>query len=213
MFFLRDKLKGLSDSDEVPFRTREEVQLIVDFIHSKEGLKDTLSRYQELVPCPIRKMTFDMLWTLFPPHELVYCPSPSFETMERCYRIEYTAPAIGVEGPLLFVSLVYGNRDGKKFGIMRHKVHLQEFYGVVDITKANLPLIPFNFLTDLEQMEIRSRVIERGKKLVELQSKKFSFMAYKGPLWLSRSDDEKLLKPLGEPVGWEVSHSLGLLIT
>jgi len=69
LFFLRDALREEANAAKL-LREKEELELLLQFIHSKQCLADVISKHEGLVPQ--KKISFDILWTLFPPHELVY---------------------------------------------------------------------------------------------------------------------------------------------
>jgi len=86
LFFLREELGKHSKAAETPQRTKQELELLLKFIESEDGLNDIIKSHKEMVldSEAAGKFSFELLWTLFPPHELVYI-NPDFG--ERCLMI------------------------------------------------------------------------------------------------------------------------------
>ena len=139
LFFLREELERLANSttDEVSPRLKAELKMLVNFIHSDDGLKKVIKSYNELIPQ--KKVTFDILWTIFPPFELVYDLD---RLRRRMWITEYTQLE-RMETTTLSFSLLSGTHTGKEFGIHREIFQIAAFRGVVTITTERPPLRPF----------------------------------------------------------------------
>jgi hypothetical protein len=199
LFFLRDDLMKLSKATETPGRTKQEVELLLRFIESEDGLKNTIKKHRELVleaKAP-GKITFELLWTLFPPHQVVYVNT---EDIERCYIVEYTSEDEQGDGTRLLSCQVFGGQhNGSRFGIMKENISIPFFPGTVDIHPRNLPLLPLKTFSDLEQLQIRERLIQRGRKYNDLQGAKFSHQSLgPGKIWIDEQEGRKILLSIGE---------------
>lgn len=179
LFFLRENIRTeiLTSKDEI---FSKELQLLVDFMQSRNGLKDVLEKYGTLVDHD--KVSFDILWTLFPPLEIVLYHDDE-SRVEQMYAVESVYRTV-VDGrwAMAFELLRY-HHNGMTGGICREKLITSFFLGSVDIITQNLPIIPLKYLKKANQEKLKSSFIARGKRYIDIQSQKFSLWEYHDILW------------------------------
>jgi hypothetical protein len=189
LFFLRDTMKQKAESNETSPELKQHINAVLDFINSKEGLHDVVKKYEDQVPH--KKISFDMLWALYPPHELVYHHESKSE-LEQCFLIE----DVWLKKANLTMEYVFdvigGGHDGKVFGLYREELILPRFIGTVDINTENLPIIPMKLLEPEKRSEIRSRLIQRGMEYVALSTSKFSYKQFQGRFWAPHAEESKM---------------------
>jgi len=216
LFFLRGKLRELAEDAETPVTTQKELGQLLDFINSPLGLKRIIEAYNRLIPNG--KITFPMLWTLFPPHEMVIHRVGKFEegwirrsgTASMLQSVTYEEQKDEVLPRWKFLVLS-GYHDGCKFDIRRYWVALYPFDGVKNIDLRNFSLLPFSIIEEKGRKEIRDTFIERGKMYVDYCSRNFNFLHYKGSASLKQSDKNKRLGDWESNNVVEVSSWLVLL--
>ena len=130
LFFLRDELKKQGESQNNLERTRDELKLLLNFIESKDGLKDTMKEFETLIPK--RKITFNLLWTIFPPYAEVYHQT---DHTKQLFLTEFTE-FVHLPEPALAFSFFTSAHDGRMFGIQRIRFKIPAFRGTLNITKT-----------------------------------------------------------------------------
>jgi hypothetical protein len=189
LFFLRHKLRELSEAVETPATTQKELGQLLDFINSPMGLKKIIEAYNKLVP--YGKITFPMLWTLFPPQSMViYGPKIEDGLTGRGYILEsvtFEEPT-STTAPQWKFNMLSGYHDGHKFCIRRYWVAKDSFDGIKDIDLRNFYVIPFSIIEEKRRNEIRAMLIERGKMYVNYCKRDFNFLHYKGSATLQKRD-------------------------
>lgn len=98
-----------------------------------------------------------LLWTLFKPGELLYSKD---HERERFYVLN-SVSLYGLSFTLQVRSLDW---NGRHLGFSSSSLHIRHFIGTSRI--VDLTVFPARFLDNLE--EVKERVIERGKKFIEL---------------------------------------------
>lgn len=186
LFFLRHELEN-QEKRENGSALGQEIKLLLDFIGSRDGLGDIVKRYQDLVPH--NRISFNMLWCLYPPLELVYHHE---RDIEQCLLVEYAELVILSGRYMAQFHLVGGVHDGKRFGVSRQILSLPMFAGTVEINPHNLPIIPMRLLKDNERKKIRERLIKRGKYYIQLQTQKYSYLSYYGQCWRPQTTESKI---------------------
>ena len=94
-----------------------------------------------------------MLWTLFPPHELVYIGDGSY-----CARVALTELNFDprANAKILVLTLVQGLHDGRKYGLVKTIKGIPAFSGARELSRENFGILPLNCLPEDEQSQIRS---------------------------------------------------------
>jgi hypothetical protein len=212
LFFLRGKLRELSQADGTPPATQKELSQLLDFINAPVGHQKIIAVYNELVP--YGKITFPMLWTLFPPYEPVMYLYPGEDAKhEPCYMLESVKFKEDKSAPAWEFQLLCGYHDGTKYYLKRVQQSVNWFDGIKDISQRHLPLIPLQLFEENKRNEIRASLIQRGKLYVHYCKKDFSFMHYKGTVTLRGNDDEKRLSAWGSKGSLRVGKSISCFLT
>lgn len=126
---------------------------------------DTLDELEKLDD--EQKINFDLVWTLFPPGSIFctrfYLNPPFALRVKNLTQDEYRLK-------LTCESVVF---DGYRYGTLEFTFRVYAFDGIVDV--GSIPDMPF---VDLgRNPELRSRLIERGKKALDMQT--IQYMTYK----------------------------------
>lgn len=196
LFFLRSKLRELSQSGETHSSVRRQLVNLLDFIHAPMGHQQIIEAYNELVPHG--KITFPMIWTLYPPYEPVLALYPGQDFADAsCYLVESVQFIHDKNDPYWDFQLLCGYHDGDKYHLKDGKKQIKFFDGVKDISQDHLHLIPLNLFEEGQRNEIRESLIKRGKLYVDYCKRDFSFMHYKGKVDLVQQDGEMRLSDWG----------------
>ncbi|KAG9245812.1 hypothetical protein BJ878DRAFT_333797 [Calycina marina] len=111
-------------------------------------------------------ITFDLLWALYKPNDLVYTTTYGTLTEPRIYRIEQTEKYQNMnQGEFYYVEGKYLEYDGKTWGMGTMSTNVSGFKGAKRID--SLPCFPLKY--HKEEATVRAELIERGKKFVSLQ--------------------------------------------
>ncbi|OAA70388.1 ATPase, AAA-type, core [Cordyceps fumosorosea ARSEF 2679] len=123
-------------------------------------------------------ITFELLWALWKPKSLVYTTTFGNDDEPRVFRVESVERHVNMQkGEYFHIDGKYFEYDGKNFGYGSMASEIGSFRGARKIT--SLPCYPLHFHRD--EAGLRKRLIERGKKFVELRGvhyKSYSGMAY-----------------------------------
>lgn len=121
------------------------------------------------------EITFDSLWAILPPNELIFTLDQLSEP--RVYRSLYHQVVLGSEPNEVYVEITCNavDHDGRHFG-MTYPIteRILEFPGSKKIAELNV--FPLHFHPKRE--EIRQTLIERGQKRTHIQNKRLN--NYKG---------------------------------
>ncbi|KAH8900595.1 P-loop containing nucleoside triphosphate hydrolase protein [Thozetella sp. PMI_491] len=180
LFFLREPLRERASSPGTKPRLRDEINLLLGFIESRECLGNSIAKFEKLVPN--NKISFDILWMLFPPFELVYVKLQEFD---ECFLVQKCSPAASLmEGRTLLFSLIYSCHDGKQYGLKTSPLSVPRFSGTTEISTHFLSLVPLRFLEKSQQERIRERFTARAKTYLELQKADFTMKQHFGWIWV-----------------------------
>lgn len=117
-------------------------------------------------------ITFDYLWALFKPNEIVFAPTYGVDTIPRAFRVTYVYTSRSIlRGEYLMVEGEYIDYDGTRFGKAEVEVAIDLFKGPRKITA--LACYPLKYHRDRET--VRQTLIERGKKFEALKGMHFKF--------------------------------------
>ena len=149
---------------------------------NREGLSDTVSKHVGLlvqfmndrfgaIARKLRSMlkqqeiTFDLLWGLYKPNELIYTTCPG-TGQPRCARFVSAEEKVDIhKGKYLGVKCRYLNYDGKRFGEATVELEVEEFSRVRKVGTLNA--FPLHFHKHEET--VRKQLVECGRKFVSLQ--------------------------------------------
>ncbi|KAI5807546.1 hypothetical protein DFH27DRAFT_479117 [Peziza echinospora] len=151
----------------------EDIRYLTLFIRFiKTELRDEITNFNSLTPQGL--ITYDLLWTIFPPQSLILVHTHSNEkALLRLVR--------GVEvdegcDPGYHLDAFQVDHDGYTFGYIGSGAHIPPFEGTLAIT--DLPVVPLNYIPDKEALV--ADLVERGRKSEKLQAHGPSYQSYKG---------------------------------
>lgn len=200
LFFLRGQLRDIAHDRDTPPGARRAVSELLAFIHTSFCHKDIIHAYTELVP-KAGKVTFPMLYTIFPPYEQVIWIDDADSNVTRAegYILESVTfvEAEKKKPPAWKFNLLSGDHDGDNFKVRRQEGTVEWFDGTKDISPRNIPVIPLRFFPEQKRKEIRDSIVARGKKYVELCSSESTLLHYKGWATLDSTEGESRLHDWG----------------
>ncbi|KAL4792850.1 hypothetical protein BDV19DRAFT_245785 [Aspergillus venezuelensis] len=117
-------------------------------------------------------ITFDLLWALFKPNTIAYAPTYGNQDEPRAFKIEYaTKESSFMKGQWYSIEGRYLEYDGKAFGMGTMAAEVEAFKGARKIT--SLGCYPLKYHREAD--EIKTKLIERGKKFVALRGMNYRF--------------------------------------
>ncbi|KAL4940138.1 hypothetical protein BDV06DRAFT_224376 [Aspergillus oleicola] len=117
-------------------------------------------------------ITFDLLWALFKPNTIAYAPTYGNQDEPRAFKIEYaTKESSFMKGQWYNIEGRYLEYDGKTFGMGTMAAEVEAFKGARKIT--SLGCYPLKYHREAD--EIKTKLIERGKKFVALRGMNYRF--------------------------------------
>lgn len=174
LMFVKDELIGFLETGSGETGLKDEVSLLLEFINSSDGIQSSVRAYDEQIRNG--KVSFALLWALFPPETTVYFND---DTSEYCGVVQ-TANYIGQN---FRITVVVGHHSGVEFGLIARSYMIQSFPGLYEINTKNIAVVPLSSFPDWHVGNIRQRLIARGKRYCHFQSEKMTHLAYKGPMW------------------------------
>lgn len=166
-FFYRwDRFKEVveNEHDET---TRSHLQLLYTVMSVE--LEETVSTYHDLLNHNV--VTFDYLWTLFKPGDVLLCKMGGKDMMVKLQSSEYSGSA-ACRG--FYLDSKYVDWSGFGFGYASHTISIQPFQGTKPITQ--LEAYPATFNPHFE--DIKHQLVSRGKRFETLQG--YHYKAYDG---------------------------------
>lgn len=179
LFFLLDPLERHLTTEDLDPDLKAEIELLVNFIRSPAGIKNVLDAYASQVD--LGKVSFGLLWTLFPPETVVYCNDGTWEECAVVEWAEYESDS--ADRNVFRIHLLMGYDDGNRYGLVRNLQKILAYPGAVDLTKEHFDIVPLDILPSEERNEIRERLVARGQRYCRIQEKTSSHLAYSGPFW------------------------------
>ncbi|KAL4803176.1 hypothetical protein BDV18DRAFT_44214 [Aspergillus unguis] len=117
-------------------------------------------------------ITFDLLWALFKPNTIAYAPTYGNQDEPRAFKIEYaTKESSFMKGQWYSIEGRYLEYDGKAFGMGTMAAEVESFKGTRKIT--SLGCYPLKY--HREANDVKTKLIERGKKFVGLKGMNYRF--------------------------------------
>lgn len=184
LFFKRKEIHDYASNKEKPEDTRKEMGLLDDFIRNKDKTtKDIINEYNALVPKG--KVNIRILWTIFPPNELLVVNDGRVQEFWICRNIMFKS-----KHSIWTVRGVRLDYDGKTIGMTEQGCEIS-FRGAAGGTLGigQLPILPFRYLPVEEQRKSRDKLLKRGKMFRDIMNKDlngFAYREYNGLRW-SRS--------------------------
>ncbi|KAF2732216.1 hypothetical protein EJ04DRAFT_514069 [Polyplosphaeria fusca] len=140
--------------------------LSLDYAAIKKKLRPMLKAGQ---------ITYEFLWALFKPNTIAYTPTYGSVDDPRCFRVDYAMELpVSPFSDETFYSIQgrYLEYDGKIFGLGDFGESIEAFKGVRKIT--TLSVYPLEY--HKTPVEVRTKLVERGKKFVALQGMNYRLM-------------------------------------
>ncbi|CAF9912370.1 hypothetical protein IMSHALPRED_000298 [Imshaugia aleurites] len=110
------------------------------------------------------EMTFDLLWTLFPPNTVVYT-SCVYSEEPKCLIFDFGEEKILKKGKFYILQCRYLDFNGKLLGEVISNLLIPEFRGAKPISA--LEAFPLDYHQDLAK--VKSDLIERGRRFASLK--------------------------------------------
>ncbi|KAI9733878.1 MAG: hypothetical protein M1834_002533 [Cirrosporium novae-zelandiae] len=152
-----DNLEKASDNHD-DSKTREHIKLLFQTL--KKELKATINTHEIFTSHGV--ITFDYLWTLFKPGDIVYQRRHNHDWMYRLLRYEYDT---NDNTPSFDLQCAYIDWDGSKFGFAVIWVRIMSFNSTKPITE--LDVYPSCFIKSRDC--VRERILNRGKTFQSLK--------------------------------------------
>jgi hypothetical protein len=135
---------------------RVALQFIAEDYASTQATLDSLSEHEEI--------TFDLLWTVFPPNIAVYTKNNLLREHQICklQKCEYGRTETGAKFFDLTVNFI--SHDGTKLGWASQKIRIGLFDGANKV--YNLSVVPLSLLPTKDV--VCTELAKRGKKYVEM---------------------------------------------
>lgn len=143
--------------------TRAHAQLLYDVLFKE--LNETISTVQDLLSHGVT--TYEYLWTLFKPGDLLFCQWKGEEMLMKLHSSE-------VPPDFFRLNAKYIDYNGFTFGYASHNFIIEPFEG----TKAITDLVAYPIQFHSEAAAIQSRLAIRGKKFEGLQG--YHYKRYSG---------------------------------
>jgi hypothetical protein len=190
LFYQRKEIEDYVQQHLEPVETNNEMQLVVEFIKENKDLQAAIVDYERLFPLGL--ITFNILWTIYPPREIVvFCE----DEVQECYycRQVYPFTSEGVPGFTIEVEGIAF--DGKRTGRVSRVFRIMFFQGVKEITSLSIfPLTKYGKNDGLYQRLAGRRL--RFEELVKPGNERMHMhMQYQGPVWIQdpKSDRTNLI--------------------
>ncbi|KAI1384131.1 P-loop containing nucleoside triphosphate hydrolase protein [Hypoxylon trugodes] len=148
------------------------IQLLFDLLN--KTINKAYDHYKDLTSKSL--ITFDYLWTLFKPGDILFEPGDSRPRMYRLLKTKHKTMPLIMGKVLREFKLKYLgiDTDGEKFGFQTIKVTIDDFKGIKKIT--DLHVYPERFMEN--RSHIRDQISARGRKFYSLGG--IHYMLYQG---------------------------------
>ncbi|GAW12968.1 hypothetical protein ANO14919_023430 [Xylariales sp. No.14919] len=166
------ELKSAASQTADP-KTLGHVKLLLNVL--RRELKETVKQSKDLLSKSL--ITFDYLWTLFKPGDMVFDRIATSPLMHRLEKAEYGCDSRGMKVFDLKCWAVEWN--GKSLGEKERWLRIPEFGGLKEIT--SLPFYPARFVENYDQ--VRDRLLARGRVFSSLAGTHYK--AYRGTAMVS----------------------------
>ncbi|KAI1454689.1 P-loop containing nucleoside triphosphate hydrolase protein [Annulohypoxylon moriforme] len=154
-FFYRwqalEEVLGRLESDKL-----EHTSLLVDTLTDQLGDVHRVAKDQ----AKNNVITYDFLWSLFPPGSLVYTRLHDQDCLLEVQRTKYYEGSVET----YYLHCMQTNWDGERFGWESKTIEIPKFSGTQSIQDLNIYPVAHHKTPE----EIKSRLLERGNKFVSL---------------------------------------------
>ncbi|KAF1809396.1 P-loop containing nucleoside triphosphate hydrolase protein [Eremomyces bilateralis CBS 781.70] len=168
---MQEAIAALSEDSEDDRKTREHAQLLFDILLSE--FQDTIETSQDMKSKGV--ITYEYLWTLFQPGEIIYARQDGQETALKLASSKYGTDRNNL--PCYWVTGKYIDFDGSRFGTQKINHDISAFSGTRRI--CSLGSYPLSFHTEPDLL--KARLIERGGQVESLSGNHYK--AYHGIGW------------------------------
>lgn len=137
----------------------EHLSTAIQFVYEDFGSR--IADLESLLPH--KEITYDLLWTLFPPRTLTFTLGTLLE-QPQIMKVTGTEYYQGQEGSWLLIHCLIIAHGGRAFGTSRETLKIPIFDGARQI--EDLPSFPLRFHG--QERAIRDELVDRGRKFVTL---------------------------------------------
>ncbi|KAI0840600.1 P-loop containing nucleoside triphosphate hydrolase protein [Hypoxylon sp. FL0890] len=132
----------------------EQMKLLMSWI--KTHFENEIAAYDRCVSGGLRAISYDYLWTLFPPDKIIYA---KVLNQHRAFRLHSGWYEDG-ENPVFNIWAHFVDFDGEKLGTRKAELFIAKYAGTRQLKE--LTTMPLELLEDAD--DLRSELIERGRK-------------------------------------------------
>jgi hypothetical protein len=157
LFHFRKEIRQFASSVDRSAKEKTHLTILTDFMFL--NLEEAEAEYPDDLLLPEKKVSWQYLWTIFCPEDLVVKDSQYFQ---ECYRV-VDVTEVKKDGVLGWkLTLWHWDTDGTHSGPDLRESVIFYYSGARDI--ALLDIRPFRFLLPDQQQTVRERCIRRGRQ-------------------------------------------------
>ncbi|KAK0731978.1 hypothetical protein B0H67DRAFT_91880 [Lasiosphaeris hirsuta] len=131
------------------------LEVLLDWIRTHFALD--IAAYDKCLASDHKAMSYDRLWTLFPPEKIIHCKildqNRAFRVLETWYDDCDDLPGLGMR-------VNYLDFDGERLGTRKTELFVPKYPGTRELSE--LPTMPLDLLEDAE--EVHAELVARGRK-------------------------------------------------
>lgn len=200
LFFAHGAFKS-SLASATDARLRPALAELIDFI--EDHFKDTFTKRERSLRDG--NIAFRLAWTLFAPGTLLYARQPTLAPGVAYEECGVAATSVHVEHDgarrILSVRMQNWMFTGAHFRRVRTRHYFAEFAGERRLDSTEWAVIPLDLLAEDEQAAIRNRLVERGKRCVQLLSERpVRLGEYDGPVQMAWDVPDEVMNTM---LRWE----------
>lgn len=150
--------------------SRAHLDMLLGWVRTR--FESEIAAYEKVMSGDVKAISYDKLWTIFPPGTLASMKMNKEDRAFRVRRVWYDDD--DEDEPALNVNLEYVDYDGDKLGTRRTNGAIRKFPGTQQLKE--IPVLPLDLLEDVD--EIRPKLLERGRKFEGFVGQ--HFMQYDG---------------------------------
>ncbi|KAH7304435.1 P-loop containing nucleoside triphosphate hydrolase protein [Stachybotrys elegans] len=183
LYHFRKELRKVQETTKDQLVKRE-LQLLKDFED------EHLSRTMKIKEIDDHKgngtITFEYLWALFKPHQLVIMQTDLAGTEPVYFCAIFQKFSISSDARFWYLDIEHMSFDGTRFGRVEKTLQFSAFMGVRNI--RSLPVYPYSYHQD--KPGLRMKLEERGKSFIKLckggqdEAARGYLCDYQGPVWI-----------------------------
>jgi len=211
LFFLKGDLESISMEKDIDPALKREIGVLLAFIESEDCHKTALEKFNDVKAR--NRVSFDMLWSLFPPNELVVAVSVGEDLSEGQGYLVDSVDLGHSSGPPVYDRLQHSRpqwefkllsmaHNGTDFKTYRKRLNVELFSGERTIGHDYLPLVPLKWLPDGDREKAARLITGRGERYIDLCLAGSSFLQYEGPATIPVNDPRIQLGPWGKVQKW-----------